>query len=350
MKLAIGIGYSGGQMSIPVERVQEAERLGVDSVWTAEAYGSDAVTPLAYLAAVTTKIKLGTSIMQVAGRTPAMCAMTMSTLDAISDGRALCGLGLSGPQVVEGWHGRPFGKPARQLREYAEILRLIWAREEPVSYEGTEYKLPYQGPGSWDLGKPLKSILHSRQIPMYLATMGPMNIAATAEIADGWLPIWFSPKQMHHYQPSLDKGFKKAGKSAADFDIVAGANVIITNDVQEGLDRMKPNLALYLGGMGAKEVNFHNQTARKYGYTDAAEKIQELYLAGRKREAVEAVPDELCDELSLVGPKERIRERYKAWEDAGVTTISLGANDPEALEFMADLTGASRGSAADHDR
>ena len=350
MKLAMGIGYSGAQMSIPVERVQEAERLGFDSVWAAEAYGSDAVTPLAYLAAVTEKIKLGTSIMQVAGRTPAMCAMTMSTLDAISNGRALCGLGLSGPQVVEGWHGQPFGKPARKLREYAEILRLIWAREEPAAYEGVEYKLPYQGPGSWDLGKPLKSILHSRQIPMYLATMGPMNIAATAEIADGWLPIWFSPKQMHHYQPSLDKGFKKGGRSAADFDIVAGATVIITNDVKAGLQQMKPNLALYMGGMGAREVNFHNQTARKYGYSDAAEKIQELFLAGRKREATEAVPDEFCDEMALIGPKERIRERYKDWEDAGVTTMSLGSADMEVLEFMADLTGANRGSAADHQR
>ena len=346
----MGIGYSGAQMSIPVERVLEAERLGFDSVWTAEAYGSDAVTPLAYLAAVTEKIKLGTSIMQVAGRTPAMCAMTMATLDAISNGRALCGLGLSGPQVVEGWHGQPFGKPAAKLREYAEIIRLIWAREEPVSYEGKEYQLPYEGPGSWHLGKPLKSILHTRQVPLYLATMGPINIAMTAEIADGWLPIWFSPQQMHHYRPSLEKGLKKAGKSGKDFDIVAGGNVIITNDVKAGLAQMKPNLALYMGGMGAREVNFHNATAKKYGYGDAAEKIQELYLAGRKREATEAVPDELCDEMGLVGPKERIKERFKDWEDAGVTTLSLGSRDLEVLEFMADLTGANRGSAADHAR
>lgn len=346
MKLATGIGYSGASMRIDMDFVHEVERLGYDSIWTAEAYGSDAVTPLAYIAALTTKIKLGTSIMQIPGRTPAMCAMTMSTLDAISGGRALVGLGLSGPQVVEGWHGVPYGKPAARTREYVEILRKIWAREEPVSYQGQEYQLPYMGPGATGLGKPLKSILHGRQLPVYLATMGPINIRNTAELADGWLPIWFSPKRVDLFRPSLEEGFRRAGngKSYKDFDIAAGCTVAIGDDVKALLAMQKPNLALYMGGMGAKEKNFHNEMAVKYGYGEAAAKIQELYLSGRKQEATEAVPDELVDEMSLVGPVARIKERYRAWEDAGVTTMMVQSRQREALELMADITGASKGA------
>lgn len=350
MKLAISIGYSGAQLHLPVEFVQRCEQLGYDSVWTAEAYGSDAVTPLAYLAAVTSNIKLGTGIMQIPGRTPAMCAMTMSTLDVLSGGRALVGLGLSGPQVIEGWHGVPYGKPARRVREYVEILRKIWAREAPVSYRGEEYQLPYTGPGATGLGKPLKSILHTRQLPVYLATMGPINIRATAELADGWLPIWFSPQRMHLYKPDLEIGLKRAGRTWADLDICANATVLITDDVKSGFAAMKPNLALYMGGMGAREVNYHNQTARKYGYVEAAERIQELYLAGRKQEAIEAVPDELCDELSLIGPKERVLLRLKEWEDAGVTTLNVGSRDMATLEWLAEATGVNRGANRDHER
>jgi F420-dependent oxidoreductase-like protein len=346
MKLATGIGYSGAKMRIDMDFVLEVERLGYDSIWTAEAYGSDAVTPLAYIAALTTKIKLGTSIMQMPGRTPAMCAMTMSTLDAISGGRALVGLGLSGPQVVEGWHGVPYGKPAARTREYVEILRKIWSREEPVSYEGQEYQLPYNGPGATGLGKPLKSILHGRQLPVYLATMGPINIRNTAELADGWLPIWFSPKRVDLFKPSLEEGFKRAGngKSYKDFDIAAGCTVAIGDDVKALLAMQKPNLALYMGGMGAKEKNFHNEMAVKYGYGEAAATIQELYLSGRKQEATDAVPDELVDEMCLVGPVERIKERYTAWEDAGVTTMMVQSRQPDALALMADITGASKGA------
>ena len=346
MKLATGIGYSGASMRIDMDFVHEVERLGYDSIWTAEAYGSDAVTPLAYIAALTTKIKLGTSIMQIPGRTPAMCAMTMSTLDAISGGRALVGLGLSGPQVVEGWHGVPYGKPAARTREYVEILRKIWAREDPVSYQGQEYELPYMGPGATGLGKPLKSILHGRQLPVYLATMGPINIRNTAELADGWLPIWFSPKRVDLFRPSLEEGFRRAGngKSYKDFDIAAGCTVAIGDDVKALLAMQKPNLALYMGGMGAKEKNFHNEMAVKYGYGEAAAKIQELYLSGRKQEATEAVPDELVDEMSLVGPVARIKESYRAWEDAGVTTMMVQSRQREALELMADITGASKGA------
>ena len=345
MKLATGIGYSGAQMRIDMDFVLDVERMGYDSIWTAEAYGSDAVTPLAYIAALTTKVKLGTSIMQMPGRTPAMCAMTMSTLDAISGGRALVGLGLSGPQVVEGWHGVPYGKPAARTREYVEILRKIWAREEPVSYDGEEYQLPYNGPGATGLGKPLKSILHGRQLPVYLATMGPINIRNTAELADGWLPIWFSPKRVDLFKPSLEEGFRRAGngKSYKDFDIAAGCTVAIGDDVKALLAMQKPHLALYMGGMGAKEKNFHNEMAVKYGYGEAAAKIQELYLSGRKQEATDAVPDELVDEMSLVGPVERIRERYTAWEDAGVTTMMVQSRQHEALALMADITGASKG-------
>lgn len=348
MKLGINIGYSGPKMMLPVDLVLEVERLGYDSVWVAEAYGSDAVTPLAYLAAKTTRIKLGTAIMQMPGRTPAMCAMTMSTLDALSGGRALVGLGLSGPQVVEGWHGVAYGKPAARTREYVQILRKIWAREVPVEFHGQEYQLPYTGPGATGLGKPLKSILHGRQLPVYLATMGPVNIRNTAELADGWLPIWFSPQRMHLFRPVLEEGFARAGggKSWKDFDIAAGCTVTITDDVKAGLDAMRPMLALYIGGMGAKEKNFHNEMAVKYGYGDAAGRIQELYLVGRKQEAEAAVPYELCDEMSLVGPVARIRERYRAWEDAGVTTMLVQAVRAAELELMAEITGARTGATA----
>ena len=339
MKLAINIGYSGAQMRLPLDLVLEVERLGYDSVWTAEAYGSDAVTPLAYLAAKTSRIKLGTGILQIPARTPAMCAMTMSTLDALSGGRVLVGLGLSGPQVVEGWHGVPYGKPATRTREYVEILRKIWARDEPVAYDGQEYQLPYTGPGASGLGKPLKSILHGRQLPVYLATMGPVNIRNTAELADGWLPIWFSPQRMPLFRPAIEEGFRRArgDKSWKNWEIAAGCTVSIGADVKACLAEMKPNLALYIGGMGAREKNFHNEMARKYGYVREAEQIQELYLAGRKAEAAAAVPDELCDEMSLCGPEARIRERYRAWEDAGVTTLLVQARDQHTLELMADI-------------
>ena len=346
MKLGINIGYSGAQLRVPVDLIQAVERLGYDSVWTAEAYGSDAVTPLAYIAALTSRIKLGTGIMQIPGRTPAMAAMTMATLDALSGGRALVGLGLSGPQVIEGWHGVPYGKPAARLREYVQILRQIFAREQPVEFQGSEYQLPYMGPGSTGLGKPLKSILHTRPLPIYLATMGPVNIRTTAELADGWLPIRFSPYQMPQFRPYLEEGFRRAGngKGFASFDIVAGCPVIITDDLPAAFATMKPHLALYIGGMGAREKNFHNEQVVKYGYGDAANRIQELYLAGRKAEAETAVPNELCDEISLCGPEARIRSRYHVWEDAGVTTMLIGGRggDMRPYELMAEIAGVAQ--------
>ena len=337
MKLATGIGYSGAQMRIDMDFVLEVERLGYDSIWTAEAYGSDAVTPLAYIAALTTKIKLGTSIMQMPGRTPAMCAMTMSTLDAISGGRALVGLGLSGPQVVEGWHGVPYGKPAARTREYVEILRKIWAREELVSYEGQEYQLPYNGPGATGLGKPLKSILHGRQLPVYLATMGPINIRNTAELADGWLPMGYNPETKAVYQPWLEEGLARAGRKWGDLAIQAGVQVNVTHDVQAALDAQKPFIALYVGGMGAKTKNFHKEMMARRGYPEAAERIQELFLAGRREEAIAAVPDAYVDQAALIGPPERIRERFRAWQELGVDGLTLHTEQDEALELLAKL-------------
>ena len=343
MKLAIGIGYSGGRVELPIDMVQRAEQLGYDSVWSAEAYGSDAVTPLAYLAAKTSRIKLGTGILQIPARTPAMCAMTMSTLNALSGGRVLVGLGMSGPQVIEGWHGVSYGRPAARIREYVEILHKIWDRQEPVAFDGKVYRLPYQGDDASGLGKPLKSILHSRRLPVYLATMKPLSIRITAELADGWLPIWFSPYRMSMFTADLEKGFARAGngKSLDTFDVVAGCTVVIGDDVAACLAQLKPTLALYVGGMGAKGRNFHNEMVSKYGYADVAAEIQDLYLAGRKQEATALVPDELCDEISLCGPPARIRERFGAWQQAGVKTMMVQSSQPEALALMADIAGTT---------
>ena len=341
MKLAIGIGYSGGKVELPLDMILRAEHLGYDSLWSAEAYGSDAVTPLAYLAAQTSRIKLGTGILQIPARTPAMCAMTMSTLDALSGGRVIVGLGMSGPQVIEGWHGMPYSRPAARIREYVEILHKIWDREEPVSLNGKVYQMPYQGEDATGLGKPLKSILHSRRLPVYLATMKPLSIRNTAELADGWLPIWYSPYRMDMFKPDLEKGFSKAGngKSLENFDIMAGCTVVIGDDIKACLAQLKPTLALYIGGMGAKGKNFHNEMVSKYGYAEVASEIQDLYLSGKKQEAIQRIPDELCDEISLCGPPERIRERFGVWEKAGVSTMMVQSSQPEALELMADIAG-----------
>jgi F420-dependent oxidoreductase-like protein len=348
MKLGINIGYSGSTIQIPIEHIQEAERMGYDSVWSAEAYGSDAITPLAYIAAHTSKIKLGTGIAQVAARRPAMLAMTMTTLDHLSGGRVICGLGLSGPQVVEGWYGVPYGKPATRLREYIQVLRKVWAREEPLTFDGQEFQIPYQGPDATGLGKPLKSILHGRQLPIYLASLGPVNIRTAAELCDGWMPIWFSPERAGMFDKPLEEGFQRAGngKSRKDFEIIAGCTVIVTDDVKAGLNAIKPALALYVGGMGAREKNFYNELATKYGYGDAAKEVQDLYLSGQRQEAAAAVPDELADEVSLIGPEARIRERFKAWEDAGVTTMLVQSQNPKALQLMANIADARETVAA----
>ena len=339
MRLGIAVGYSGSRVSLDMALIREADRLGYHVVWTAEAYGSDAVTPLAFIAGQTERIHLGSGIMQMPARTPAMTAMTATTLDQLSGGRMLLGLGVSGPQVVEGWHGVPYGKPLGRTREYVEILRAIWARERPLEHDGPHYQIPYRGPGASGLGKPLKSIVHGRQIPIYLAAIGPKSVAQCAEIADGWLPIFYSPyRAPKTYQPSLDEGFRRAGggKSLTDFDIAVSASVIVTDDEPAALRMVKPQLALYIGGMGARGKNFYNDLACRYGFEEAAKKIQDLYLAGRKDEAMAAVPDELADEVSLVGPKERIRDRLAAWRESPVGTLNCATPRAETLRFLAE--------------
>jgi len=344
MKLGLSIGYSGAAMDLPVDRILRAEKLGYDSVWTAEAYGSDATSPLAYLAAVTTRIRLGTSIMQLAGRTPAMAAMQAATIDALAGGdRFIAGLGVSGPQIVEGWYGQPWGRPYWRIRDYVSIMRKVFEREEPVTHEGKEISLPYQGEGALGIGKPLKSILHMNpKIPIWLGTGSESNVRLTAEIADGWFPLAFVPGMMDLYRPWLEEGFRRAGggKSLADFEIQPMLAVIVTDDVGQALARMKPGIALYVGGMGHRDKNFHNDMMVRRGYPEAAAKIQELYLAGRKREAVEAVPDDYCDEAALVGPLQRIRDRYKDWESSGATGLILSSLQPEGMELMAELSGS----------
>jgi F420-dependent oxidoreductase-like protein len=339
MRLGIAVGYSGSHVSLDMALIREADRLGYHVVWTAEAYGSDAVTPLAFIAGQTERIHLGSGIMQMPARTPAMTAMTATTLDQLSGGRMLLGLGVSGPQVVEGWHGVPYGKPLGRTREYVEILRTIWARERALEHDGPHYQIPYRGPGASGLGKPLKSIVHGRQIPIYLAAIGPKSVAQCAEIADGWLPIFYSPyRAPRTYQPSLDEGFRRAGsgKSLANFDIAVSASVIVTDDVPAALRMVKPHLALYIGGMGARGKNFYNDLACRYGFEEAAKKIQDLYLAGRKDEAMAAVPDALADEVSLVGPKERIRDRLAAWRESPVGTLNCANPRTETLRFLAE--------------
>ncbi len=342
MRLALTLNYSGAAMSLDMERVLEAERLGYDSVWSAEAYGSDAVTPAAWIAARTQRLHVGTAIMQIAGRTPAMTAMTAMTLDALSGGRFRLGLGVSGPQVVEGWHGQPFGRPLARTREYVEIVRRILRREKPVEFRGEHYQIPYAGPGATGLGKPLRSILHGRPgLPIYLAAIGPRNVALAAEIADGWIPVFFSPRRIAMFREWLAEGFRAAGKAGGPgeraFDVMPMVTVVVGDDVDACRQQVKPRLALYVGGMGARGRNFYNDVARRYGYDAAAAAIQDLYLAGRKDEAAAGVPDGLVDEVALCGPRERIRERLGEWAAAGVTTLMV-AGDQAAVRVMAELT------------
>jgi F420-dependent oxidoreductase-like protein len=338
MKLGLMLGYSGADLRIPLDDVKLAERLGYDSVWTAEAYGSDAITPLAYIAAHTQRIRLGTAVLQLAGRTPANAAMAMATLDKLAGGnRAICGLGVSGPQIVEGWYGQPWGKPYYRIKDYVTIMKKIWAREEPVTHDGKEISLPYKGEGALGIGKPLKSILHMNpNIPVFLGTGMESTVRMTAEIADGWLPLGFVPETAHLYQDWINQGLAKAGKSLDQFERQAMTQVKVTDDVQGALDALKPGIALYVGGMGHKNINFHKEMMVRRGFGDAAERIQELYLAKRKQEAIAAVPDEFVDSGALIGSKQRIQERYKAWENCGITGLTISGNS-NAIRTMAEV-------------
>lgn len=340
MRLGLMIGYSGARLELPLATIQEADRLGYYAVWTAEAYGSDSVTPLAWIGALTSQIHLGTAIMQMPARTPAMTAMTAITLDQLSGGRMLLGLGLSGPQVVEGWHGQPYGKPLGKTREYVSIVRTILARQAALVHTGEHYQIPYQGADATGLGKPLKSIIHGRaDLPIYLAAIGPKNVELAAELADGWLPIFFAPQ---HYtavfQASIEAGFVKAnGKTLATFDIAPAVPVALGPDVDACRNAIKPHLALYIGGMGAKGKNFYYDLVARYGYEGAADTIQTLFLQGKKLEAAMAVPDALVDEVALCGPKERIAERLTLWRNSPITTLNLMTTDLTTVRTLAEL-------------
>jgi len=341
MKLAIMIGYWGGGKGTDLGLIDQAEDLGYSSVWAAEAWGSDAVTVLSWIAARTTTIKVGAGIMQMPARTPAMTAMTAVTLNELSGGRFLLGLGLSGPQVVEGWHGVAYGKPLAKTREYVSIVRKAIAREEPLVHHGTHYQIPYEGPDATGLGKPLKLMTHpTHPVPIYLAAIGPKNVTLTGEIADGWLPIFYSPERAGEvYSPLLAAGFAASGEKdkGSRFDTIASVQAIVTDDVESARNQVKPMLALYIGGMGAKGKNFYNDLACRYGYEEAAAEIQDLYLAGKKMEAVGAVPDALVDELSLIGNKEMIRDRLEVWKESQATTLALMPTDPTTLRTVAEL-------------
>ena len=339
MRLGLMLGYAAGKMEMPIDLVQESDRMGVHAVWTAEAYGSDAVTPLAWLGALTDRIKLGTAIMQMPGRTPANAAMTAMTLNQISRGRFLLGLGLSGPQVVEGWHGVSYAQPLARTREYVEIVRRIFRRESPLTFEGRHYQIPYRGEDATGLGKPLKSTLAADpNIPIYLAAIGPKNVELAAEIADGWLPIFFAPERYDTvFRDHVEAGLAKAGKTINGFDIAPTVSVVINDNLDICYNMLRPFLALYVGGMGARGKNFYYDLAVRYGFEEAATEIQDLYLAGDKGAAMARVPAELIDAVALVGPRERVRERLAIWRNSPVTTLNMTVFDIETLRTVVEL-------------
>ena len=342
MRLGLNLGYWATGQSTDVKLVQEAEAIGYESVWVPEAYSSDAVTVLSWLGAETEHIALGTGLLQIPARSPAMTAMTAATLDELSGGRVRLGLGASGPQVAEGWHGVPYGKPLGKTREYVEILRKIWAREERVTYDGDHYQLPYMGEDATGLGKPLKLIFHPRRadIPIYLAAIGPKNVALTAEIADGWLPMFYSPERAPAvFEDALRDGFERSGDPGKQdrFDVAPAAYAHVTDDVEAARDAVRPVVALYVGGMGAKGTNFYNDLASRYGFEGAAGEIQDLYLSGNKKEAIAAVPDSLIDETNLFGSPAAVKDRLEAWRESGVTSLLISPGDEDTLRILPEL-------------
>jgi F420-dependent oxidoreductase-like protein len=345
MKLGLQLGYWGAQPPQGVgELVAAAEESGFDAIFTAEAWGSDAFTPLAWWGRETSRLKLGTSIVQLSGRTPASIAMHVLTLDHLSGGRVILGMGVSGPQVVEGWYGQPFGKPLARTREVVGIVRQVLAREAPVTNEGPHHPLPYRGEDAVGLGKPLRSIVHPLRadVPIWLGAEGPKNVAQTAEIADGWLPLFYTPRSAGLYREWLDEGFARPGarRTRADFEIAATCHLQIVGDAAEKqavVDGLKPFVALYMGGMGAKEANFHNQVFQRLGYADLAARVQELYLAGDRDRAAALIPDELVDDLHIVGTAAEVRDTVAQWEDSGVTTLLLSLGSPAEVRQVAGL-------------
>jgi len=342
MKLGLQLGYWGANAPTDhAELVAAAEEAGFDTVFTAEAWGSDAYTPLAWWGRETTRMRLGTSVIQLSARTPTACAMAALTLDHLSGGRHILGLGVSGPQVVEGWYGQKFPKPLARTREYVDILRQVWAREAPVHSAGPHYPLPLTGEGTTGLGKNLKPITHPLRadIPIMLGAEGPKNVALAAEICDGWLPIFYSPRIADMYNEWLDEGFARPGarRTRETFEICATAQVVITDDRPAIMELMKPHLALYMGGMGAEDTNFHADVYRRMGYSDVVAEVTELFRTDRKDEAAKVIPDELVDDSAIVGNLDYVREQIKAWEAAGVTMMVIGARSTDQIRELANL-------------
>jgi F420-dependent oxidoreductase-like protein len=339
MKLGLSAGYwSSGPPEGVEDTLATAEELGFDSMWTAEAYGSDAFTPLAWYGGKTSKMKLGTAIAQLSARTPAAAAMAAMTMDHLSQGRFILGVGASGPQVVEGWYGQPYPRPLERTREYIDIIRKIVAREEPVQYQGKHYTMPY--PGGMGLGKPLKSTVHPfrTDLPIYLAAEGPKNVALAAEVADGWLPLFFSPKSDKFYRDALKEGFSRpdARHTPDDFEVVSPVSIIITDDIERGANMIRPMLALYVGGMGAKGANFHYDVLARLGYDEECAHVQQLYLSGKKPEAIAAIPLEMVQDTALIGPPEKIRDELAMWKETCLTTMLVGG-PPSQLRQIAEL-------------
>ena len=333
LKLGIQMGYWGaGPNPGMLDMVKEAEKIGYDSVFTAESWGSDVFTPLAWMGAHTERIRLGTAVAQLSARTPTATAMAALTLDHLSNGRVILGLGVSGPQVVEGWYGAPFGKPLARTREYVDIIRQVLAREHPVSNDGEHYPLPYTGEGAWGLGKSLRSITHPLRpdLPIFLGAEGPKNVTMAAEIADGWLPLYYSPYRQEVYADQIKDA--KPG-----FEIMQGISVKICDDVEEGLISIKRNLALYIGGMGAKSRNFHTELMARMGFEAEARHIQDLFLSGKQDEAVMAVPSSFADEISLVGSVDRIKDRLQAWKETPVTSLLVSTKNIDQIRTFAEL-------------
>lgn len=342
MKFGLQLGYWGANPPTNHgELVAAAETAGFDAIFTAEAWGSDAYTPLAWWGSSTSRVRLGTSVLQLSARTPTACAMAALTLDHLSGGRHIVGLGVSGPQVVEGWYGQKFPKPLARTREYVDIMRQVWAREAPVASAGPHYPLPYSGDGATGLGKTLKPIVHPlrRDIPVFLGAEGPKNIALTAEIADGWLPLFYTPRMADQYNEWLDEGFARPGarRSRADFEICATAQIVITDDVPATMAGIKPFLALYMGGMGSEDTNFHAEVYRRMGHGDVVDEVTALFRANRKDEAAQIIPDEVVHDSAIVGDEDHVREQIAAWEAAGVTTMLVSPGSVAEIERLAAL-------------
>lgn len=343
MKLGFMAGYGVAQLELPMAQIMEADRLGLDSVWTSEAYGKDAVSTAAWILARTERIRVGTAIMQMPARTPTCTAMTAMTLNALSGGRFVLGIGPSGPRVVEGWYGVPYGRPLARTREYVDVIRQITAREAPLVHRGRDYRIPYDGPDATGLGVPLKSILHAdRTLRIYTAAVTPKGIACAAEIADGFFPIWMNPERPELIEPHIAEGLRRAGaaRERSDFDVAPVVSVSLGDDLERAREPVREHMALYIGGMGPRGRNFYNDYARRMGYEEAAQRIQDLYLAGDRAAAAAAVPDSLLDEVALVGPAPRIRERLQAWKEAArrghLGSLLAAGCSAQALRLLAE--------------